>query len=326
MSETLPAVIDSESEFRPLSPTLEELHRRSKETRRSSKAKGTLRAYASAIRSFEAWCRSHGLQALPADPDTVALFIEAEREAGRKVATIELKVSAIRFMHLKTGHLSPTASQTVIEQMEGIRREVGIAPTKKKAATAALITDMLAAIPVDTLKGTRDRALLLLGFAGALRRSELVGLDVEDLEMSEEGITLNIRRSKTDQEGAGQIIGIPNGAKLRPVEAVAAWLEASGIEEGAVFRPIGKGGRLKDGRLSDRAVALVVKEYAAKAGLDVADFSGHSLRAGYITTAAEAGADMHRIMDQSRHVDVRTVRGYVRRAGLFKDHSGSSFL
>ena len=113
--------------------------------------------------------------------------------------------------------------------------------------------------------------------------------------------------------GAGHVIGVPNGAKLKPVEAVTAWLEASGIEEGAIFRPIGKGGRMAPGRLSDRAVALVVKEYDGKAGLDIADFSGHFLRAGYITTAAENDVDLNWIMDQSRHTDVRTVRGYVRR-------------
>ncbi|MBO0903815.1 site-specific integrase [Jiella sonneratiae] len=325
MTTDLPAIIAADY-LPPLSPDLEELHRRSQETRRASKAKGTLRAYASALRSFDAWCRAHGLASLPAAPETVVLFVEAEARAGRKVSSIEVKLAAIRFMHLKAGHVPPTASQLVIEEMEGIRREIGVAPAKKRAATAALVADMLDHVPTDTLKGKRDRALLLLGFAGALRRSELVGLDVADLEIGTDGITLTIRRSKTDQEGAGHIIGIPNGAKLRPVEAVTAWLEAAEIDEGAIFRPIGKGCRLQPGRLSDRAVALVVKHYAAAAGLDVDGFSGHSLRAGYITTAAEHDVDLHRIMDQSRHTDVRTVRGYVRRTNLFRDHSGAGFL
>jgi len=325
MTTHQPTIITS-ADLPPLSPELEELHRRSQETRRASKAKGTLRAYASALRSFETWCRSHGLDALPAAPETVVLFIEAEARSGRKVSTIEVKLAAIRFMHLKTGHVPPTGSQFVIEEMDGIRREIGVAPAKKRAATAALIAEMLAHAPAITMKGKRDRALLLLGFAGALRRSELVGLNVEDLDIGPDGITLTIRRSKTDQEGAGQVIGIPNGAKLRPVEAVTAWLEASGIEEGAIFRPIGKGGRLQEGRLSDRSVANLVKHYAEAAGLDVEGFSGHSLRAGYITSAAENGVDEGRIMDQSRHTDVRTVRGYVRRTNLFRNHSGSGFL
>ena len=326
MSLTLPVTGQSGASFRPLSPGLEELHRRSKDTRRASKAKGTLRAYASALRSFEAWCKLHGMTALPAEPETVVLFIESEMMAGRKVSTIEMKLAAIRFMHLKTGHVSPTACQAVIEEMEGVRREIGTAPVKKKAATAELVAGMVASIPADTIKGKRDRALLLLGFAGALRRSELVGLNVADLEIGADGIVLTIRRSKTDQEGAGQIIGIPNGAKLRPVEAVTAWLEVSGIEEGAIFRPVGKSGRLHDARLSDRSVANLVKHYAKASGLDVADFSGHSLRAGYITSAAENGVDEGRIMDQSRHTDIRTVRGYVRKTNLFKNHSGEAFL
>ena len=326
MSLHIPAADQADASFRPLSPVLEDLHRRSRNTRRSSKAKGTLRAYASALRSFEAWCRLHGMVPLPAEPETVVLFIESEMMAGRKVSTIETKVAAIRFMHLKTGHISPTACQAVIEEMEGVRREIGVAPAKKKALTADLIAGLVAKTKADTIKGKRDRALLLLGFAGALRRSELVGLNVADLEIGTDGIVLTIRRSKTDQEGAGQIIGIPNGAKLRPVEAVTEWLEASGIEEGAIFRPIGKGGRLQDSRLSDRSVANLVKHYAKASGLDVADFSGHSLRAGYITSAAENGVDEGRIMDQSRHTDIRTVRGYVRKTNLFKNHSGEAFL
>ncbi|RIX97180.1 integrase [Aureimonas flava] len=309
-----------------LSPNLVHLYERSQETRRASKAKGTLRAYASCLRSFRAWCAANGFPDLPAAPETLVLFIEAERAAGRKVSTIETKLAAVRFMHLKAGHVSPTASELVIEEMEGIRREIGVAPNKKRAATAALVTGMLAEIPADTLKGKRDRALLLLGFAGALRRSEIVGLNVSDLEVGPDGIVLTIRRSKTDQHGAGQVIAIPNGEKLRPVEAVTSWLEAAGIEEGAIFRPVGKGGKVQDARLSDRSVAELVKHYAKASGLDVDGFSGHSLRAGYITTAAESGVAEGSIMDQSRHKDVRTVRGYIRKSNLFKDHSGASFL
>lgn len=323
MSQSL---IVANEPFGALTPDLVQLYERSRETRRSSKAKGTLRAYASCIRSFEAWCKASGMQALPASPDTVVMFVEAERAAGRKVSTIETKLAAIRFLHLKAGHLSPTTSEMVIEEMEGLRREIGIAPLKKKAATAALVAGMIEHVPADTLKGKRDRALLLLGFSGALRRSELVGLNVEDLEIGQDGITLTIRKSKTDQQGAGQIIGIPNGERMRPVEAITEWLEASGITEGAIFRPIAKGGKMDDARLSDRSVANLVKHYAQASGLDVADFSGHSLRAGYITTAAENGVAEGSIMDQSRHKDVRTVRGYVRKTNLFKNHSGSSFL
>lgn len=309
-----------------LEPTLRKLHERSHQTRRSSKAKGTLRVYGSALRSFGAWCSSHGFDPLPCSPETLVLFIEAERAAGRKVSTIEAKLAAIRWAHITNGHLSPTTSAMVMEEMQGIRREVGVAPVKKKAATASLVAGMLEKIPADSLKGKRDRAILLLGFSGALRRSEIVALDVEDLETREEGIVVTIRRSKTDQEGAGQVIAIPNGERLRPVEAIQAWIEAAGIEEGAIFRPVGKGGRISAERLTDRSVAELVKVYAGASGLDVSSFSGHSLRSGFITTAAENGVPEGSIMDQSRHRDMRTVRGYIRRTNLFRNHSGSSFL
>jgi integrase len=185
---------------------------------------------------------------------------------------------------------------------------------------------MLAHIDRATLRGKRDRALLLLGFAGALRRSELVNLDVADLAFSERGLDVTIRRSKTDQEGEGQHVAIPHGSRLKPVEAMKDWLEASGIEAGPLFRPITRGSNLQAGRLTDRSVANIIKGYAASAGLVVADFSGHSLRSGFVTTAADRGADLVRIMDQTRHKDPRTVKGYIRRADRFKNHPGESFL
>lgn len=310
----------------PAEPTLAQLHAMARATRRHSKASGTLRAYASCWRSFEAWCRRHHLVSMPASNETVILFLEAERQRGMRASTIESKRAAIRHFHQRKGHPSPCESYAVKEELAGIRREIGTAPVKKKAATAELVAGMVAIIPGDTLKGKRDRALLLLGFAGALRRSELVGLNVADLEIGPDGIVLTIRRSKTDQEGAGQIIGIPNGAKLRPVEAVTAWLEASGIEGGAIFRPIGKGGRLQDSRLSDRSVANLVKHYAKASGLNPKQFSGQSLRSGYITTAFDMGVLARRIMDQGRFKKIDSIRQCVERGNLFREHSGEGFL
>ena len=185
---------------------------------------------------------------------------------------------------------------------------------------------MIAGIPADTLAGKRDRALLLLGFAGAFRRSELVALTVADLIEVEGGLRVSIRHSKTDQESAGQEIAIPVGGKLRPVEAVRAWLDAAGITDGPVFRPIAKGGRLLAGALTAQSVALVIKVHAKRAGLDPAEYAGHSLRAGFLTTAAEHGANIFKMMEVSRHRSVDTLRGYVRRADLFRDHAGAGFL
>lgn len=185
----------------------------------------------------------------------------------------------------------------------------------------------------DTLAGKRDRALLALGFAGAFRRSELVALNVEDLPEDPEGLRVTVRRRKVDQEGRGFEKAIPTGRFIQPVRLVREWLDAAGIVSGLVFRPVSRSGRVRGvdklsspHRLTTQAVADIIKRYCAAAGLDASTFGAHSLRAGYITTAAERGADLARIMDQSGHRDPRTVVGCIQRANAFKGHSGSGFL
>jgi site-specific recombinase XerD len=178
----------------------------------------------------------------------------------------------------------------------------------------------------NDLRGLRDRALLLLGFAGALRRSELVALNVEDLEETAEGMHVTIRHSKTDQEGTGDFVSIPHGSRLRPVAAVKEWLEAAAIIEGPIFCSIKKGGSLTLERLSDRSVAQIVKGRAEAAGFDPNLFSGHSLRAGFVTSALHHGADILRVMDVTRHREVSTLKTYGRRAKAFTQHAGEAFL
>jgi integrase len=169
--------------------------------------------------------------------------------------------------------------------------------------------------------------LLALGFAGAFRRSELAALDVSNLREDKDGLRVIVRRSKTDQEGRGAEKAIPHGRFIRPVALVREWLDVAGITDGPVFRPVSRLGNVRGAeRLTDRSIAEIVKRYADAAGLDASTFGAHSLRAGYITTAAERGADLARSMDQSGHRDPRTVVGYIRRANAFKDHSGSGFL
>jgi len=180
---------------------------------------------------------------------------------------------------------------------------------------------MLQDMPSD-LRGLRDRGLLLLGFAGALRRSELVALDVSDLEETTEGMLVRIRRSKTDQEGVGDFVSVPHGSRLRPVAALKARLQAAGI----TFRSIKKGGLVTPERLSDRSVAEIVKKRMEAAGFDSAIFSGHSLRAGFVTSALHHGADILRVMDVTRHREVSTLKTYDRRAKAFKQHAGEAFL
>ncbi len=293
---------------------------------RASKSTATLRAYATDWRAFEAWCLARGVAALPAAPETAALFLAREADSGLKAATINRRAAAIGYIHKWDSHPSPTESEHVKAVMRGIRRTIGTAPEQKQPATAEIISAMLAHLDAKSLQGKRDRALLLLGFAGALRRSELVALDIQDLKVNAGGLDVLIRWSKTDQEGAGQHVAIPHGTVLKPVAAVKAWIEASGIETGALFRPITKSGKVRTERLTDRSVADIVKRYAELAGQRVADFSGHSLRSGFVTSAADRNADLNRIMDQTRHRDPRTVRMYIRRADRFKNHAGELFL
>lgn len=295
---------------------------------RASKAGATVRAYQGDARVFTAWCDRYGFRSLPASPEAVAAFIVAEAETGRAASTLGRRLAAIRYAHKLAGLSDPTDDEGVRAAMKGARRKVGVAPKQKAAATADILTAVLMHVPAGTLMGKRDRALLALGFAGAFRRSELVALDVADLREDPDGLRVMVRRSKVDQEGRGFEKAIPHGRVIRPVALVREWLDAAGIADGPLFRPVSRSGRVRAGgaRLTTQAVADIVKKRTAAAGLDAASFGAHSLRAGYITSAAERGADLSRIMDQSGHRDPRTVVGYIRRANLFKDHSGSGFL
>jgi len=290
-----------------------------------SKAERTVRAYHGAFEAFRAWCEGVGAAPLPASVATAAGYLASLADRGCKASTIDLHAAAIAFAHRAGGHEPPTNSEPVKAVIRGIRRSIGTKVTRKAPATADALKKMLRKIP-DGLIGKRDRALLLLGFAAALRRSELAGLQVSDLERSPEGIIVHIARSKTDQEGAGHSVPVPAGSKLKPVQAVDAWLTAAAITAGPVFRPIGKGGRVGLVALTDRSVAQIVKDRAAAAGLDAALFAGHSLRAGFVTSALEAGADLLKVMDVTRHTQVDTLKGYDRRAQAFKNHAGKGFL
>jgi len=290
------------------------------------KSASTRRVYRSDWQIFIAWCSARGLEPLPATPETVARFLSSEATAGVKASTLGRRAAAIGYAHKLAGYRDPpSGAEAVKAVLRGIRRRFGTAPTRKSPATADLIGEMLKHCP-DTLAGKRDRALLALGFAGAFRRSELVALEVADLAEVPDGLRVTIRKSKTDQEGAGQEIAIPRGYRLRPVEAVEMWLAAAEINSGPVLRAVLKGNRLQPEPLTDRSVAKIVKRYACLAGLEPAQFAGHSLRAGFITSAAESGATVLRIADQSRHKSLDVLRSYVRRADMFKDHAGAGFL
>jgi site-specific recombinase XerD len=290
----------------------------------AAKASNTLRAYAADWRTFTAWCAARGLEARPAVPRTVAAYIASMADEGRRVPTIERAIVSISQAHRVAGLETPTKHPAVAEVRSGIRHRLGVA---QRRVAPLVVSELRAAVKAlgDSLLGVRNRALLVLGFAAALRRSELVALDVGDLEFTTDGLVVHIRRSKTDGEGEGAKIGVPYGSHSAtcPVRTVRGWLEATGLTTGALYRDIGRAQVLGKDRLSDRQVANVVKAAARAAGLDAARFSGHSLRAGLATTAALAGKSERVIMKQTRHRSERMVRRYVREAELFNENAAS---
>lgn len=288
-------------------------------------AERTRREYASSFKLFEAWCEKHGARALPAHPEAVRAYLAGLADRGLKPATIDTRAAAIAFTHRAAGLDNPTGTAGVRATIRGIRNRVGVKPNKKAPATADHVRKILKKLP-DTLVGKRDAALISLGFAAALRRSELVALDVEHLERTPEGLIVHIVRSKTDQEGAGHQVAVLSGTKIRPVKALDAWLTAAGIKSGPVFRQIRKGGHLAADRLKDAAVATIIKDRAEAAGLDPRFFAGHSLRSGFVTSALAAGADTLKVMGITRHQSVNTLKEYDGRAQAFKDHAGRNFL
>lgn len=291
----------------------------------AEKADNTRKGYASDFADFTTWCQAAGESPMPADPLAVATYLAQLADRGRKVSTIERRMAAIRTFHKAANHEPPTNSEGVKATMRGIRRSVGAAEIRKAPATSEILSAALEQLP-DTLTGKRDRALLLIGFSAALRRSELVDLNVNDIEWRSKGIVLQIRRSKTDQDGRGEPIPVPRGAKLKPVAALEAWLQASGITEGPIFREVDRHGNLGAGALSDRTVARIVKKVLSATGIDIRTIAGHSLRAGFVTSALDNDVDDFKIMRITRHKKVDTLRTYDRRENGFDDHAGGEFL
>jgi site-specific recombinase XerD len=292
---------------------------------RQEKAPATRAAYRSDFALFRVWCLAKGVEALPARPESVAAYLAHEAAKGSAASTITRRCAAIRYAHRLADLEPPTASEQVRATLRGLRRAIGAAPARKVPVLAEQARAMADSAPAN-LKGLRDRSLLLLGFAGAFRRSELVALDVRDIEESDDGFKVLIRRSKTDQEGHGETIAIVRGHRACPVKAVKAWVAAAGITEGPLFRPVAKGGRLSNRRLTDKSVCDLVKAYAGRLGLNATDFGAHSLRAGFLTSAARRGASVFKMRDVSRHKSMDVLQVYIRDADLFKDHAGIGLL
>lgn len=293
----------------------------------ASKAANTRKAYRADWASFTAWCEENGLASMPATPATVAAYASHLVREGLGTSTVKRAMAALSQAHQMAGEPSPTKAALVRETLRGIRRTLGTAPTQKAPITTDELRAMVATCGTDAM-GLRDRALLLLGFAGAFRRSELVALDVADLAFCERGVLVSIRRSKTNQEGEAENKAIPYAcdASMCPVRALRAWLDAAAIEAGPVFRGIDRWGHIASERLSDIGVARTVKRAAELVGLDAARFAGHSLRAGFATSAILAGRDEASVMRQTGHRSVAVFRGYVRIADAWRNNAAVGLL
>lgn len=310
-------------------PTIPErfapLVERAEELAEASQAPGTVRAYESDWRQFVAWCGAAGFSPLPAAPEVVCLYL-TDVAGLLATGTISRRLTVIRRRHADAGHDNPTAAVLVQRVWEGIRRTQGTAQNGKAPAITDVLRAMVATLDLERLIGLRDRALLVLGFAGALRRSELVALDIGDVREDGKGLVVHLDRSKTDQRGAGHDVGLPYGSDplTCPVRAHRDWTAASGLEVGPLFWPINRHGHLGSRRLSDRAVALVVKRTAKAAGYDPVDYAAHSLRAGLATAAAEADVLERDIMRHGRWRSTAVMRRYIRGAQLFKDNAAAA--
>jgi site-specific recombinase XerD len=296
---------------------------------RAARSDNTQRAYMADWLIFTEWCAQRGDCPLPTDPEVVRRFVSWEADRGRSPSTIERRVAAIGHFHRAENLVAPTAQPgagKLRETMAGIRTTLGTKKRRKSAADAAILQAMFDAIPGDGLRALRDRAVLAIGMAAALRRSELVALQVPDIALVPEGLNITIKASKTDPTAEGVVIAVPEGTRLRPKARLLDWMDAAGHDEGAVFRRLTRKDVLTTAPMSDRAVARLVQAAASKIGLDHREFGGHSLRAGFLTESAARGATVFKMQEVSRHKTVQILSEYVRSAEKFKDHAGSGFL
>jgi integrase len=292
-----------------------------------SLAANTRAAYEADWKTFAAWCALNGLACRPAPPAVVATYLAHLADQGRRVSTIERALAGIAHAHRSAGYTFARSDLPIPDVLAGIRRRLGVAPSKKKPLDDHDLRALVGTLGVDLI-GLRDRALLTLGWFTAGRRSEIVGLRVEDVAFVREGIRLTLRRSKTDQEGRGIEKGVPYAGDPAacPVRALRAWLDAARLEKGPIFCAVLGKGEIAERALHAQEVARIVKRGAERVGLDPESFGGHSLRAGFITTAARKGKSLDAIMRQSGHRSERVARGYIQHATLFDDNAAAGLL
>lgn len=300
--------------------------------RKAARSENTRIAYRKSWKCFAKWCRGIGLDPQSAQPDDIIRFLVAMAKSGptgRKplaLNTLRLYRSGLNHHWNQIGSPSPANAKTVAEVMQGLSRILGDTPRRVKALREHQIVAMLNACG-NSLHGRRDAAVLSLGFSAALRRSELCQLRVGDIDRKNStSITLNLRRSKTDQQGAGQSIAVIEGRVVRAITHLDDWLESASIFTGYLFQTLERGGVASGRPLDSGDIARIIKRYVSKIGLDPKEYSGHSLRAGFVTCAAAHQARIDKIMEVTRHKNAETVLRYIRDEEVFVDHAGISFL
>lgn len=301
--------------------------------REAAQAPNTRIAYEKGWRCFAGYCGQRGIDPLGASPsDLVEFFVNVATQpsagSGRPLSlgTLAMYRSAINRRHVEAKMPSPAASEEVAAAFRALARLLGSAPRQVKALREYHIVQMLD-VCRETAIGLRNAAVLAVGFAAALRRSEICALQVEDVEMRGSGrMVVHIRRSKTDQAGNGQSVAVPDGKRIRPVSRLQAWLESTKVRDGHLFQTMKRGGRLTGLPLHHSDIARLVKRYVKEIGLDPSDYSAHSLRAGFVTSAAVHHARLDKIMEVTRHKSAAMVLKYIRDADSFKDHAGAGFL
>lgn len=293
-----------------------------------ARASSTWTAYQSDWRQFEAYCRTYKLPALPTTTATLLSFLSSQAGDGKAPTTIQRRLITIRVVHKGAGFDPPDEHPSITELMKGIRNNAAWVARKKKPALPAEITRMADAVTPETAKGLRDRALLLLGFAGAFRRAELVAIEIDHLAFVDEGVRVTLPRSKTDQQGKGQEIAIPSepASPYCPVRALKDWITVGSISSGPIFLRMHRGDSIGRTAMSPQSVALVIKDHAERAGLEPAHYSGHSLRRGFLTSAAKQRKNIFKMAEHSRHRSLETVREYVEDEAKFDDHAGQGLL
>jgi site-specific recombinase XerD len=293
---------------------------------KSSKASNTVRAYKSDFNDFSLFCVQNGFKQLPSEPKIVSLYLTHLSSKETKMSTLKRRLVSIGVIHKLKGYYLDTKHPSIIENIMGIKRRKGSIQKGKKPLLINYLKELINVIDNnkdEEIKKLRDRTIILIGFSGGFRRNEIVSLDYDDLDFVPEGVKINLKRSKTDQFGEGSLKGLPyfDNSKYCPVLSIQKYLEKSNISEGALFRRFNKGSILSKNRLTDQTVAILIKKYLQLAGIDSKNYSGHSLRSGFATSAAESGAEERSIMAMTGHKSTEMVRRYIKEANLFKNNA-----